>query len=254
MLTALIYSAFPASSSQGATSSELLQKGLAAYQSQHYAEAKDVFQKMLDQGEVTPGVLNNLALAAYQLDQKPYALALWRRALFIDPRFRPAHAGRDFLETKMQIRPLEHDGLSWWIRRLLEGISLTELLCLNAIVLSGLGTLWIRYWGRRRIALEDASVLPQFPTLAVMVLFLFLISLTFVVYKGKETFSERATVIGSKVSGRSLPTDEGVSLFELSGGNEVVVRRQQDNWVQVQNSDGASGWVKASEIFLTTAM
>src|SRR5438046_1701602 len=69
---------------------DFFEKGLASYQSKQYAEARDAFQKQLDQGKVSPGLLNNLALSVYQLDQKPFALALWRKALSIQPGFKPA--------------------------------------------------------------------------------------------------------------------------------------------------------------------
>ena len=88
--------AWPAAATQG----DLLQKGLAAYQNKQFPEARDAFQKLLDQGDMTPGILSDLALTVYQLDQKPLALALWRKALSMQPNFRPAVKGRDFLEKK----------------------------------------------------------------------------------------------------------------------------------------------------------
>ncbi len=249
IVTIFIYGALVAASSE---SDVTLQKGLAAYQKQQYTEARDAFQKLLDQNSANPSLLNNLALAVYQLDQKPFALALWRKALYLDPRFRPARAGRDLLESKMQMRPLERDGLTLWVQRNLETLSFAELLCLNALLLGLGGTLWIRYLSRRRLALESETALPPFPTLAAVALALFLASSLLGILKGKESLTPRATIIGAKVSGRSLPADDGVSLFDLSGGNEVFVHRQQDHWVQVQNAEGDTGWVKASEIFLTT--
>jgi uncharacterized protein YgiM (DUF1202 family) len=62
----------------------------------------------------------------------------------------------------------------------------------------------------------------------------------------------RATVIAKKASARSLPTEEGVALFELNGGSEVLIRRRDKDWSQVQNSEGSSGWVANSELFITS--
>ncbi|NJL24403.1 MAG: hypothetical protein HC902_04025 [Calothrix sp. SM1_5_4] len=58
---------------------------------------------------------------------------------------------------------------------------------------------------------------------------------------GEAYAGNRATVIGAQVSARSLPADDGVGLFDLSGGHEVLVRRVQDGWTQVRNSEGATG-------------
>jgi hypothetical protein len=231
---------------------ELFQKGLAAYQSKQYAEARDDFQKLLDQGTMNASVLHNLALAAYQLDQKPFALALWRKALMLEPGFRPAKVARDNLESKMNMRPLERDSFSLWAHRELESLSLYQLLWLNALFLAVAGFMWLRYFGDRGSAIEEERPLPEFPTIPLIVGIVFLASVSLVVLKAKDVFTPRATVTGLKVSARSLPADDSVSLFDLSGGSEVLVRRQQSGWTQVQNGDGASGWVKDAEIFVTS--
>lgn len=231
---------------------ELFQKGLAAYQNKQYAEAHDDFQKLLTQGAQTASVLHNFALSAYQLDQKPLALALWRKALSIQPGFPPARAGRDFLEGKMQMRPLERDSFSLWWHRLLESVSFFELLWLNALVIGVSGWLWIRYLADRRVALEEEKPLPMFPTIPVLLGFFLVTSLSLVTAKSLQVFTARATVVGGKVSARSLPADDAVGLFDLSGGCEVFLRRKQEGWAQVQNYDGSSGWVKDSEIFITS--
>lgn len=231
---------------------DLFQKGLAAYQSKQYAEARDDFQKLLDQGGLSPGLLNNLALSVYQLDQKPLALALWRKALSIQPGFHAAAAGRDFLESKMQMRPLERDSFSLWAHRNLEALSIYELLWVTALILTIAGWLALRYLGERRAALEEELPMPPFPTMAITFIGFLLFSLTMVAMKAKDTFSARATVTATKVSVRSLPADEGVSLFDVTGGSEVLVRQKQNGWAQVQSAEGSSGWVKDSEIFITS--
>ena len=235
-----------------AGSDDLLQKGLSAYQNKQFAEAKEDFQKLLDQNKSNPSLLHNLALADYQLDQKPLALALWRKALTIQPSFQPARAGRDLLEGKMQMRPLERDSLSLWAHRGLEQVSWFATLVLNALLLGITGWLGLTYLGERAAALDEERTLPAFPTWAIVLLILFLASTALSVLKGNDTFTERATVIGAKVSARSLPADDSVGLFDLNGGSEVLVKRTEPGWEQVQNGEGSSGWVKDSEIFVTS--
>jgi tetratricopeptide (TPR) repeat protein len=230
----------------------LLQKGLSAYQNKQYAEARDAFQSLLAQGAVQPTVLHNLALAEFQLDQKPMALALWRKALSIQPSFRPAREGRAYLESKMQMHPFETDSLNLWVHRNLESLSFFDLLWLNALVILLAGWQWIEYFGRRGQAFAEGSSLPTFPTMAALLSAVFIGLVTLAALKGKDSFSDRATITAAKVSARSLPADGGVGLFDLSGGNEVLIRRQQDGWSQVQNSDGSTGWVKDSDLYVTS--
>lgn len=230
-------------------------KGLSAYQNKQYAEARDSFQKLLDQGTaegtVSVSVLHNLALTALQLDQKAYAIALWRKALAVEPGYAPASRGRDMLEAKTQMRPLERDGLGLWLHRTLEAMSVYEILWLTAVALAITGGLGLRYWGQRRNALEAELPMPAFPVVAIVVGFLFFFCVSLVGLKLRDQTRTRATVIAAKVSAKALPSDDGVGLFDIAPGVEVLVRRRQDGWAQVQSGDGGSGWVRESEIFLT---
>jgi tetratricopeptide (TPR) repeat protein len=231
---------------------DLFEKGLAAYQSKQYTEARDAFQKQLDQGHMSPGLLNNMALSVYQLDQKPLALALWRKALSIQPGFQPALSGRNFLETKMNLRPLERDTLSLWTHRNLEAVSFYQLMWVNALILAIAGWLVLRYLGERRFAVEEEQPMPAFPVMAAVFSVVLLFTATVAVYKVRDSLTTRATITAVKASARSLPADEGVGLFDISGGSEVFVRQQQNGWSQIQNAEGSSGWVKNSELFITS--
>jgi tetratricopeptide (TPR) repeat protein len=253
-VASLIFGIFNAAAALADSGSkeDLFQKGLAAYQSKQYTEARDDFQKLLDQGKVSPSLLNNMALTVFELDQKPLALALWRKALSMQPGFKPAVHGRDFLESKMQMHPLERDSLNLWVHRSLEAVSLYQLLWLNAVILALTGWFGLRYWGERGAAIDEEQPMPAFPTLPLVLLVGLLLSLSLIGFKAKDSFTLRATVTDNKVNVRSLPADEGVSLFDLSGGSEVLVRQDQNGWAQVQNAEGSSGWVKNSEIFITS--
>lgn len=229
-----------------------LQKGLSAYQSQQFAQAREHFQALLGETGNNPGLLHNLALSLYQLDQKPMALALWRKALSIDPTFRPARTGRDLLEAKMQMRPFERDAFSLNLHRTLKILTLPQWMWINALLFLMLGIFCLRYWASRRTALEEARPLPPFPVLPLLLFLGFFLSGAAVALKFSDELYSRATVTVKQASARSLPTEEAVGLFELSGGTEVLIKRQQQGWVQVQNSEGVSGWVKNSEIFVTS--
>lgn len=233
-------------------SENLFQKGLAAYQNKQFAEARDLFQKLIEQKVISAPLLHNLALAEYQLDQKPLALALWRKALSIDPHFRAARLSRDFAENKMQVRGWENDPIRGSINRGLEFISFYEALWMIALLLGVAGWLWLRYWAERRFALEEERPLPSFPTAAITLSLIFLICLVLVAAKTQQTFRTRATVVLNKANARSLPSEDGVGLFELNGGAEVIVRRQDGDWAQVQNSVGQSGWLRKDELFITS--
>jgi tetratricopeptide (TPR) repeat protein len=230
----------------------LFQKGLAAYQNKLYSEAQQHFQELLADGVISAELLHNLALTDYQLGQKPMALALWRKALNIDPGFRPAHSARNFVEEELQHRGWERDRFTQGLRRTLETASLYELLWLVALVLGLNGYFWLVYWGKRREALEEEQPLPKFPTAALMLTVILLAIGLLTVLKAQYSFQKRATITGNIVNARSLPSPDGVSLFELRGGAEVMIRRQNEDWYQVQNTEGATGWVANQDLFITS--
>ncbi len=236
---------------ESSSSEDLFQKGLAAYQNKQFEEARDNFHNLVVAGRSSSALFHNLALAYFQLDQKAYAMAFWRKALAIDSGFRPALAGRTLLEAKFNMRPWEKDSFALWSRRMLENVSFYELLWVIALLLGATGFIWIRYLAARKIAIEDEQPKPAFPMMAAVLGTILVGTLLLVGLKFQVMSITRATVVLPKVSARSLPADEGVSLFEMSGGSEVMVRMKNADWLQVQNSDGASGWVKGSEVIVT---
>lgn len=242
----------PALQAEQTDSENLFQKGLAAYQNKQFDEARDDFQKLLDQGTVSVGILHNLALAEMQLNQRPRAIALWRKALSIDPHFTPARQGRQLLEEKFNMPPWERDSLDLAMRRFAESIPFTGALVLLAALLTVSGWFWIRYFADRRRALEIEQPKPTLPAMAWMFSIAFILVATLVLLQVKVESPLRATVINASVSLKSLPADDSVALQEIPGGSEVLVKRQQDGWAQVQNAEGSTGWVKHTDILLTS--
>lgn len=234
-----------------ASPEDLFQKGLAAYQNKQFEEARANFGAIYQEGRLSAPLFHNLALTHFQLDQKPFAMAFWRKALAVDPGFKPALAGRKFLESKFNMAAWEKDTFSLWVRRTMESVSFYEICWLIALLLGSSGWMWIRYWAARKVAVEDEQPKPVFPVMAVGLGVILIGALLLVGLKFQMMNTARATVVQAKVSARSLPADDGVGLFDLTGGAEVVVRMRSHDWFQVQNSDGASGWVKKDEILMT---
>jgi tetratricopeptide (TPR) repeat protein len=236
---------------QTETSEELFQKGLAAYQAKQYDQAKASFEKIAQMGPTSARLLHNLALTHFQLNQKGYAVAYWRKALVLDPAYQPARAGRDLMETRMNMRAWERDPVSSWLRHTLEPISIHHLLWLIALVLGCTGFMWIRYSAERRSALQQDLPLPAWPWPAALLAAVFVGCLGLLALKVNFSQALRATVVAEKAQVRSLPADDGTALFELNSGSEVLVRREEEAWMQVQTREGGSGWVRKVDVMQT---
>lgn len=242
---------FAFTGSAWAAGEEAFQQGLAAYQKRQFEEARTAFEKAAVDSP-TARVLHNLALTYFQLNQKPHALGLWRKALAIDPGYGAARAGRDMLETRYNMHGYERDAFAATLARTFERVSWYEVLWAVAVLLALTGWLTIRYFGERRAALDEDRPSPAFPTTATLAGVLLLVAIATAVTKEIYRAEERATVVTDKTSVRSLPSDEGVSLYDIPGGSEVLVRQTRDGWLQVQDAAGQTGWVKGAEMLVTS--
>ena len=120
----------------------------------------------------------------------------------------------------MQMRPLERDTFSLWTHRSLESLSLYELLWVSALILACMGWFGIRYWGERTAALEEDLPLPEFPTSTIIFAAVLALVASVTVMKMRDGLTARATVTAAKASVRSLPSDDGVGLFDLPYNNK----------------------------------
>ena len=63
-------------------------------------------------------------------------------------------------------------------------------------------------------------------------------------------FETKATVMEPTVPAYASPSADAPSLFEFREGDEVTIRRTQQDWLQVQKSATAVGWVKKNQILI----
>ncbi len=231
-----------------ATESAEFQAGLGAYTSENYAQAAEHFRATIGQFGNSPELLHNLALAEYGVGRKALALGLWRKALNMHPGYDLAEKGRNFAEQSLQASRGPQFGLLKSLTRTLESVSLFEYFWLLIFTCGATGWLWIGFFAKRRWALQDDLPLPPFPTAAagLTILLIGLTAMTLMRLNIQAT--PRGIVVVDHATVRSLPSDDGVELADLSGGLEVVIERQDEGWIQIQLESGGAGWVKSSEV------
>lgn len=235
-----------------AAEEDAFQLGLTAFQQKDFAKAKEYFAKAYANEPLEASILHNWALTELQLGKKGYAMGLWRKALAVDPNFIPAAKGREYLEQKYQMRPVEKDVWSRAFNRMIDRFSFDELLGAVAVLLASGSWLWLRFFKKRRFAFEEAQPSPPFPTVATLFTIILSLGLTTLGLRAARQFSSRATIVASSASAKSLPSDQGATLFEVPEGAEVLVRRTQSGWLQVTNADDLTGWIEADQALVTS--
>ena len=244
-LACLVIVTIPALAQSGP---DAFQRGLAAYQKQDYAAARDAFTAALDAGPRTARVFHDLALTNYRLGDKARALGQWRKALAIDPNYAPARAGRELLEAGQHMRAFQGEGAQRLVRHALERIP--PFVGSWVLALTVTMFLWalLRHLGARREALAEDRVRPGPGWRLLLSAAVALLTGAAFALQRYLTGDAFATVVTERAPVRSLPNTHAVTLFEVSGGGEVVIKRAQDGWAQIQVPDGATGWVRGDEL------
>lgn len=235
------------------SANEFYQAGIQSYQNNEFEKACEFFEQAWQQEHGNPLILYNWGLSEYKLENYGMAAAAWRKALSISPRFPQAQKALEFASPQLPSSPMSSSE-DWEVlrSRVLNKFSLEHFLTLMTILLLFSGWASLNYLGRRRKAIQDEKPMPPFPTLAVILSALFLVSLLFSGLKTYDHFTPRATIIQQSAVIRSLPDSQANELFKLEGGAEVIIRRSANEWTQITYPGGMTGWVPREALFHTS--
>jgi tetratricopeptide (TPR) repeat protein len=244
------------------TNRSALQRGVAALQKNDLANARSALAEALHNEPSNPAVLYNFGLVNLKDNQFGMALALWRKALHLDPQFRQARQGILFASHKLEHPEIAHDvELSETLHReVLVNVTRFQCTLLWLAVSLLLGLSVIRYIGARHRADASELPMPSFPWLAAVAFVLFCLSSALEVAKIIDAQETRATIVVKKIEARSAPRTDATVLFELYEGLEVVLQQQTEMptrgnetaWAQVTYPGGNTGWVPRSSLFSVT--
>ena len=215
--------------------------GLEAFKKGAFSQSREQFSQLLQSHPRDPLLLYNLGLVELSDNHPGRALAYWRKALYLKPGYSPVLAGMARLQA-VKGSPLGDTNPFLW---LYWRVSI-EILLGGALILFVLtGFFWVRFTAARKFE-KPASPWG-----------LALSALGFAAITGLAVHNfqllhqnTKATVMETAVPAHSSPSAEAPSLFEFREGDEVVVRRSQDEWIQVQKSATAVGWVKKNQVLV----
>ncbi len=232
---------------------DLNRVGVEAFAKGDFQAAKAAFDGALNDEPTSPSLQYNLGLAELRLGNKGLAVGRWRKALSISPSYKPALHALSWIEPQLPRTHFGNDGDLWEDVRdfLLVPVSLIQFILLAFLLFFVTGWLALRYFGKRRRALLDESALPPFPVSATVTAVLFLLSLALVGLKAYDLSVARGTVVVAKVPVLTSPDPESASLFDLFEGFEIIVRQSHQDWLQVTQPGGLSGWIPKESVYLS---
>jgi len=229
------------------------QAGIKLYQEQKYPDAAEKFRKEFEDGKDFASLHYNWGLAAYNQKQKGLALGLWRRALFLDPEFRPAQQAAEIVARELP-RDTSGDVSTWWSfrSRVLDRASIGKFLLLTWVLLALAGFILVRYWAARRNALAKELPLPKPPTVGIGLLLFMLLFAVCSACKIFSIFEVHATIVSQTATMHTGPSADDNTIYDVLEGFDVVVQSVHKDWVQIVLHSGQSGWVKADSLFQHT--
>lgn len=236
------------------TFEKAFEAGIHAYKSKKYEEARLAFSQALEREPFSVQALTNLALVQYQLGQKGWAVALLRKAQYLDPDFSTPKSALEYVLPQLDVKEVPHEIQLWETIRshFIVPFSSTGFLALTAFSMFASGWLFLGYMGRRREAFREEKPLPDFPWIPTLISVVFLTMLTLTVLKLWDHEIPRGTVVAEKVTVYSAPNDESVALFDLFAGLEIVLKQTDGQWIQVTYPGALTGWIPKSTVFQTS--
>ena len=218
----------------------------SAYINKEYAQAIEIYESLLQQGE-SGEIYYNLGNAYFKQDELGRAILNYERALLLQPGNADVSANLDIARAKTvdKINPNPEVFFVAWTRALI-----------NMLPVDTWGA-----WGIGFFFCTLATLAIYFFTKGVrwrkIGFFVALISLILCIVtnlfafeqKGKIDHRTDAIVLSPSVTVRSTPSDEGTSLFVIHEGRKVSIKdNSMKEWKEITLEDGKVGWIPVSAI------
>ena len=203
-----------------------------------FADAASTYEKILASGATSPNLLFNYGNAEFKSGNLGKAIAAFRRAELLAPRDSEIRANLNFVRNQVQGATVRE---SFW-QNWLGNLSLNEWTVFAAIAF------WLTF-----LLLAAKQIRPALTAKLKSATWFFaaltIFSGTIVGVQAANHFTkETAVVISSAVTARSGPFDDAQNAFAIHDGAELSVLDRRDDWVQVADGSGKTGWLPAKQV------
>jgi tetratricopeptide (TPR) repeat protein len=203
-----------------------------------FADAANAYEKILQSGAVSPNLLFNYGNAEFKSGNLGRAIAAFRRAELLAPRDSEIRANLAFVRNQVQGATIRE---SFW-QNWLGNLSLNEWTIFVAIAFWLTFLLLAAKQIRPALAAKLKSVTWIFAALTIF-------AGTILGVQAANHFSKQtAVVISAQAIARSGPFDDAQSAFTARDGGELSVLDRRDEWVQVVDGSGKTGWLPAKQV------
>jgi tetratricopeptide (TPR) repeat protein len=203
-----------------------------------FADAADVYEKILQTGATSPNLLFNYGNAEFKAGHLGRAIAAYRLAQQLSPRDADVRANLEFTRSRVQGATSPANRWENWLGTLTvnEWTALASVSFWLTFIL--LATMQI--WPSLKMFLRSFTRVVAI----VMILSFVCCSAAVSIHISKKT----AVVVAPDLLARSGPFDDAQNVFTAHDGAEFSVLSRHGDWVQVTDDSGKIGWLELEQV------
>ncbi|HEY2328273.1 MAG TPA: SH3 domain-containing protein [Verrucomicrobiae bacterium] len=202
-----------------------------------FSDAAMAYENILKTGAPSPSLLFNAANAEFKAGHLGQAIAAYRRAALLAPRDAELRANLAFVRNQVQGATLHESSWQKWVGTL----TLNEGALLTAVLF------WLMFALLVMRQIKPALA-PKLRTVTRLAVSLTIFSSAILGLQVANHFNSFVAVVtGAEATARSGPFDDAQSAFTARDGAELQVLDRHDDWVQVANSAGKTGWLSTKQ-------
>jgi tetratricopeptide (TPR) repeat protein len=199
-----------------------------------FADAANAYKKILASGAISPNLFFNYGNAEFKSGNIGKAIAAFRNAELLAPRDSEIRANLAFVRNQVQGATIRENFWQNWLGNL----SLNEWTIFATIAFWLTFLLLVAKQIRPALATKLKSATWIFAALTIF-------SGTILGVQAASHFSRQtAVVISAAATARSGPFDDAQNAFTAHDGAELSVLDRRDDWVQVADGSGKTGWLQ----------
>jgi tetratricopeptide (TPR) repeat protein len=203
-----------------------------------FADAANAYEKILAPGAASPNLLFNYGNAEFKSGNLGKAITAFRRAELLAPRDSEIRVNLAFVRNQVQGATVRENFWQNWFGNL----------SLNEWTIFAMLAFWLTF-----LLLAAKQLCPalaaKLKSATWIIAALTIFSGTILGVQAASHFSRQmAVVISAQAMARSGPFDDAQSAFTARDGAELSVLDRRDDWVQVGDGSGKTGWLPAKQV------
>jgi tetratricopeptide (TPR) repeat protein len=203
-----------------------------------FSEAAGAYEKILQTGTQSPALLFNAGNAEFKAGHLGQAITAYQKAARLTPRDAEIRANLAFVRNQVQGATLRETRWQNWVNSL----TLTEGTMLTVVFF------WAMFGLLAAQQLRPALA-PKLRSATRLAVALTIFSGTVLALQAANHFNSAiAVVTADGATARSGPFDEAQTAFTARDGAELKVLDRHNDWVQVVNSAGKTGWLSRQQV------